>query len=91
MARARTARTTSRRRQGALAAALDRAGLLPGRGAAITLIALAAIGIGAIIRATTYRLTRQLGTWTLSAIIHLIFHHMFETHIVVRTDIHFCF
>jgi uncharacterized cupredoxin-like copper-binding protein len=54
MARARNTRTTSRRqKKGALAAALDRAGLLPGRGAAITLIALAAIGIGAIIRATT--------------------------------------
>ena len=53
MARARRTRTTSRRRQGPLAAALDRAGLLPGRGAAITLIALAAIGIGALIRATT--------------------------------------
>ena len=53
MARARKTTTTSRPRQGSLAAALDRAGLLPGRGAAITLVALAAIGIGALIRATT--------------------------------------
>ena len=53
MARARRTRTATRRNRGALAAALDRAGLLPGRGAAITLVALAAIGIGALIRATT--------------------------------------
>ena len=54
MARApRTATPSKPRRRTGFSATLDRAGLLPGRGAAITLIALALVGIGAVIRATT--------------------------------------
>ena len=43
-----------------------------------------------IICATTHRLTRQLGARSLGAVIDLVFHHVFQTHIIIGTNVHLC-